>query len=72
MKTKEVIEFFGGTNATARALGITQPAVSQWGEDVPASRQAHIELAMKAERERRAKEAKKQAKAEKTAPKAVA
>lgn len=47
MKSKDVIDFFGGPTATGAALGITGQAVSQWGETVPASRQAHVELATK-------------------------
>jgi DNA-binding transcriptional regulator YdaS (Cro superfamily) len=59
MKSKDVLEFFGGTNATARALCLSAAAVSQWGDEVPAPRRGHVELAMKAEHQRRVKEAKK-------------
>lgn len=61
MKSKEVIEFFGGYKATAQALGLTFQAVYQWPEDVPNARCAHVELAMKAEQDRRTKQEKKQA-----------
>ncbi|WP_102794266.1 Cro/CI family transcriptional regulator [Bowmanella denitrificans] len=44
MKTKDVIEYFGGVNATARVLDIAHPAVCQWGEYPPYGRQAEIEL----------------------------
>lgn len=47
MKTKSVIEFFGGVRETAEALSITTQAVYGWGEDVPRTRQGHIELASK-------------------------
>ena len=40
MKTKDAISYFGGTVKLAKALGIAQPAVSQWGEEVPL-RRAH-------------------------------
>jgi DNA-binding transcriptional regulator YdaS (Cro superfamily) len=32
MKKDEVIKFFGSKAKTARALGITRGAVSQWGD----------------------------------------
>jgi predicted transcriptional regulator len=35
MKTADLIRLFGGVTRTARVLGITKSAVSQWGEDVP-------------------------------------
>lgn len=47
MKTKEVLDYFGGVRATAGALGISSAAVYQWGDDVPKGRQAHVELATK-------------------------
>ena len=47
MKTSEVIEFFGSARLTAEALGMTPAAVHNWGETVPATRQAHVELATK-------------------------
>jgi DNA-binding transcriptional regulator YdaS (Cro superfamily) len=46
MKKQEVIEFFGGNNAAARALGITKAAVSAWGEDVPPLRVFHVRHVM--------------------------
>ena len=38
MKTQTAIELAGSTTALAKLLGITQSAVSQWGEDVPQGR----------------------------------
>lgn len=59
MKSKDVIDFFGGPTATGKALGITSQAVSKWGEDVPSSRVKTVEMAMQIEKISRAKEAKK-------------
>ena len=42
MTKQEVIEFFGGVHATARALGISQPSVTNWRQ-IPAIRQLQIE-----------------------------
>lgn len=64
MKKADVVEFFGGVKATADALGIASPAVSQWNEDVPKPRRKHVELAMRYERERREAEAKTMAEAQ--------
>lgn len=47
MKTKDVLEFFGGARQTAEALGLSASAVYLWGEEVPRTRQAHIELVSK-------------------------
>jgi DNA-binding transcriptional regulator YdaS (Cro superfamily) len=45
MKTKEAIEWGGGTEqALAVVLGITQPAVNQWGEYPPDEQQLRIQL----------------------------
>lgn len=62
MKSKQVIDFFGGPAATGKALGITSQAVSQWGEDVPGPRVKTVEMAMQIELIARAKAAKKNAK----------
>jgi len=35
MKTKDAIEYFGSVSNLAKALKISQPAVSQWGKYVP-------------------------------------
>lgn len=47
MKTTDVIEFFGGARKAAEALSVSTQAIYAWGEDVPKTRQAHIELASK-------------------------
>lgn len=44
MKKKQVVEFFGNQKATGKALGISQAAVAQWPEEVPATRQFQIEV----------------------------
>ena len=62
MKTEDVNNFFGSQKATAAALGLSPPAICQWGEEVPRSRQHHVRLAMKAEQDKRAKAAKRAAK----------
>lgn len=43
MRTKDVVDHFGSQAALARALGITQPSVALWGDDVPPLRQLQIE-----------------------------
>lgn len=35
MKTADVVRHFGNRVKTAKALGVTKSAVSQWGEVVP-------------------------------------
>lgn len=35
MKTKDAIQLAGSAAELSRILGITQSAVSQWGDDVP-------------------------------------
>jgi DNA-binding transcriptional regulator YdaS (Cro superfamily) len=35
MTKKEALEAFGSVKALALALGITEGAVSQWGEELP-------------------------------------
>lgn len=47
MKTSDVIEFFGGARQAAEALNVSTQAIYAWGEDVPKTRQAHVELASK-------------------------
>ena len=43
MNKTQVLEHFGGVGATARALGISQPSVSNWSEALPELRQLEIE-----------------------------
>lgn len=45
MKKSEVIEFFGGVQQTADALGIRYQSVREWPEDgVPEGRQYQIQI----------------------------
>lgn len=54
MKTQDAIKHFGGRQQLADALGITRPAIYEWGETVPELRQYQIEVlsggALRAER----------------------
>jgi len=43
MNKQQVIDFFGGVNATAKALGIAQPSVSNWPDRLPELRQLQVE-----------------------------
>lgn len=47
MKTKDVIDYFGGVRQAAEALGLSASAVYLWDEDVPRTRQAHVEAVTK-------------------------
>jgi DNA-binding transcriptional regulator YdaS (Cro superfamily) len=42
MDKKQAIEAFGSAKALADALGITESAVSQWGNEIPELRQYQI------------------------------
>jgi DNA-binding transcriptional regulator YdaS (Cro superfamily) len=42
MKTNDAIQAFGSIKELAAALAITQPAIYQWGDDVPALRAYQI------------------------------
>lgn len=44
MTTEEAKALFGGTRKLADALGITEQAVSQWGENVPELRVYQIQV----------------------------
>lgn len=44
MKTKRALELAGGTVKLAQVLGITQGAVSQWGENIPQAREWQLRL----------------------------
>ncbi|WIX32542.1 Cro/CI family transcriptional regulator [Salinicola sp. JS01] len=43
MTKQDVIEYFGGTTAAAKALGRSKGAVSQWPDALPANLQFEIE-----------------------------
>ena len=43
MKKKDAIQFFETQEKLAKALGISQAAVGEWGEDVPDLRQLQLE-----------------------------
>lgn len=43
MKTADVVGYFGTQEQVAAALGISQAAVSQWGDNVPLRRAYEIE-----------------------------
>jgi hypothetical protein len=47
MKTKDVLDYFGGVRETAKALDLSVAAVYLWKEEVPKTRQAHIEAVTK-------------------------
>lgn len=49
MLTKDAIAYFGSQAALARALGIKQPSVAEWGTHVPPLRQFQIERISKGE-----------------------
>lgn len=61
MKTSEAVEFFKTQEALAKALGISQAAVSQWGETVPKGRAYQLQVMtrgkLKAEHQRSSKAA---------------
>lgn len=59
MKKSEMLEFFGGVTNAAAALGVHYSTVSKWAEEIPGHRVVHIQLAMQAELDKRAKEAAK-------------
>ncbi len=43
MKKEQVLRFFGKQKDVARALGISQVAVSKWGEEIPPLRAYQLE-----------------------------
>ena len=43
MKTSDVISYFDSQHGVARALGISQPSVANWGEYPPDGKQLLIE-----------------------------
>jgi DNA-binding transcriptional regulator YdaS (Cro superfamily) len=44
MKTSDVIAHFGGQGRLAKALDVSQPAISKWGETVPLLRAYQIQV----------------------------
>lgn len=47
MKARELVDFFGGVTATAAAMGVKPPSVSEWlaNDEVPDLRQYQAEIA---------------------------
>ena len=43
MLKNDVLNHFGGVGATAAALGLSQPSVSNWADPLPELRQLQIE-----------------------------
>jgi transcriptional repressor of cell division inhibition gene dicB len=43
MLKQDVIDHFGGVTATSRALGTSQPSVTNWSDPLPVLRQLQIE-----------------------------
>lgn len=44
MKTQTAVDYFGSQKKLAAKLGITQPAISHWGETVPLVRQYQLQV----------------------------
>ena len=44
MNKSDVLSYFGGVAATAKALGISHVAVSKWGDTIPQGRTYQIEV----------------------------
>lgn len=47
MKAQDVFDYFGSIRAAAEALGMTTQALYAWGDEVPRTRQSHVEAATK-------------------------
>ena len=47
MKKEDVLNYFGGVTATARALRITHSAVSQWKDELSGQTAFKVELVSK-------------------------
>jgi|SanBayMetagenome_1026888.scaffolds.fasta_scaffold39325_2 hypothetical protein len=43
MLKEDVLRYFGGVAATARALNLAQPSITQWPEPLPVLRQLQVE-----------------------------
>lgn len=59
MLLSDVLDFFETKQQIAKAIGISESAVYQWGEEVPKSRRESVRLAMKARAEQLETEAKR-------------
>lgn len=44
MLTQDAINYFGSKAKLAKALGVSQPAVSRWGVHIPEKRAARLSL----------------------------
>lgn len=44
MRTEEAIKYFGSATALGKAVGCSQPSVSNWGEFPPDDRQVQIQV----------------------------
>lgn len=44
MTLNQAIDFFGSKSGLAKALNIGRPAVTNWGDTIPESRQFQIEV----------------------------
>lgn len=47
MRVSDVLEFFDTKQEIAEAIGISDSAVYQWGEEVPKSRRESVRMAMR-------------------------
>jgi DNA-binding transcriptional regulator YdaS (Cro superfamily) len=43
MKKADVLQYFGTESKVAKALGIKQPSVNEWGENIPQLRAYQLE-----------------------------
>ncbi|ECJ2444979.1 Cro/Cl family transcriptional regulator [Salmonella enterica subsp. diarizonae] len=43
MEIQKAVDIFGSKAAIARALGVSQPAVTRWGETIPKGRALELE-----------------------------
>jgi DNA-binding transcriptional regulator YdaS (Cro superfamily) len=49
MRTADAIAYFGSQGRLAKAIDISQPAISKWGEDVPTLRAYQIQVITRGE-----------------------